>query len=394
MSKPLPWNVRLLAITSLLNDVASEIVAPLLPEFLTTVLGGNRTHLGLIDGVGDTVGSLLKLWSGGKSDQVGRRKSFIVFGYALAGLARPLMGLAFSPWHLITLRAVDRFGKGVRQAPRDALIAESTPREQHGRAFGFNRAMDHLGAAIGPLIAFGFLWLWPGELRWLFLLTLPPAVVIVTLLVFGLKEEAKPPKERQRFIWSLAPFPVSFRWYLLALLVFTLGNSSDSFLLVRAKELGVPTVWLPILWLVFHVAKSAGSMAGGRAVDWVGTRPLILAGWFVYAIVYLAFGLATQAWHAWLLFLAYAAFFSLTESAEKTLVAQLVGGERKGLAFGWFNLTIGVAALPANIVFGRVYDLYGPLAAFGMGAGLAAIAALLLAPIGGVRLAREDAPGG
>ena len=247
----------------------------------------------------ESTASLLKLWSGGRSDRAGRRKGFVVFGYALATIARPLIGLATVPWHLFAARVGDRIGKGMRTSPRDALIADSTEPGNRGRAFGFHRAMDHLGAAIGPLLASAFLLAWPGQLRALFLLTLVPGLVVVAVLVLGLREApaASPPKETLRL--TLAPFGRDFRLLLLALVVFTLGNASDAFLLVRAGELGVPTALLPILWCVFHVAKSGGSLIAGRAVDRLGPRPLILGGWGVYAVIYLAFALATEAWHVW-----------------------------------------------------------------------------------------------
>lgn len=374
----LPRNVKVLGGTSLLNDVASEMIFPLLPAFLLTALGGNRFYLGVIEGVADSLASLLKLWSGGRSDRAGRRKGFVLFGYSLAGLSRPLIGLVVAPWQLLAVRVADRIGKGVRAAPRDALIADSTDPSARGRAFGFHRAMDHLGAAIGPLLATGFLLVWPGELRTLFLLAIVPGVLVVVLLVVGLTEAppVTPPKEAVHL--SLAPFDRNFRLYLLALVVFTLGNSSDAFLLVRAAELGVPVVWLPVLWCVFHVAKSSGNLLLGGGVDRFGPRPFLYLGWGVYAAVYLAFGLATAAWEAWVLFLCYAVFYGLTEPAEKTLVAQLAGGERKGLAYGWFNFAVGVATLPASLLFGALYQWFGPLAAFGGGAGLALAAAALM----------------
>jgi MFS family permease len=384
---PLPRNVRLLGAISLLNDIASEMLAPLLPAFLIGVLGGSKSMLGLIDGVGESVASLLKLWSGGWSDRAGARKRFISFGYGVAVLARPLMALAGAPWHMFALRAIDRAGKGIRTSPRDALIVESTPKQQHGRAFGFHRAMDHLGAAIGPLVAFGFLWLFPDRLRWLFALSLVPGIPILIIIWLGLKEppgrgEGEASARQIAPSWSLNVFPSSFRRYLVALLIFTLGNSSDSFLLVRAEQLGVELRWLPILWFAFHVAKSLGNLVCGGWTDRFGPRPLIWAGWLIYAAVYLGFGLATAAWHAWALFLAYAAFYALTEPAEKALVARIVGPEHKGLAFGWFNFTIGLAVLPASLAFGWLYDRAGPLTAFSMGAGLAIVAAVLLLSVG------------
>jgi MFS family permease len=367
-----------LGLASLLNDTASEMIFPLLPSFLLTVLRGNLVYLGVIEGAADSVASLLKLWSGGRSDQAGRRKGFVLFGYSLAAVSRPLIGVIVAPWQLFVVRIGDRVGKGVRTSPRDALIADSTGPSIRGRAFGFHRAMDHLGAALGPLLAAGFLWLWAGHLRALFLLTVVPGLLVVGLLVFGLRETpaSEPAKEALRL--TLQPFDRNFRLYLVALVVFTLGNSSDAFLLVRAGELGVPTLLLPVLWCAFHVAKSSSNLLLGRAVDRFGPRPFLFLGWLLYAFVYLAFALATTAWQAWASFLAYALFYGLTEPAEKALVADLVGGERKGLAYGWYNCAVGIATLPASLIFGALYQVFGALAAFGWGAALALVAVVLL----------------
>lgn len=374
----LPRNVKVLGLASLLNDIASEMIFPLLPNFLLTVLLGNRFYLGLIEGTADSVSSILKLWSGGRSDQSRRRKGFVLFGYSLAAVTRPLIGVIVAPWQLLSLRVADRIGKGVRTSPRDALIADSTDPAIRGRAFGFHQAMDHLGAAIGPLLAAAFLWLWPGQLRTLFLWTLVPGLLVVVLLIFGLRETETSAGRREPLRLTLRPFDRNFRLYLLALVVFTLGNSSDAFLLVRAAELGVPTALLPILWCAFHVVKSSGNLLLGRAVDRFGPRPFLFLGWIVYAGIYLAFALATTAWEVWVFFLVYALFYGLTEPAEKTMVAILVGSERKGLAYGWYNFAIGIATLPASLIFGAIYQVYGALAAFGWGAALALVAVVLL----------------
>ena len=379
----LPWNVRILGLVSLLNDIASEMIFPLLPNFLLTTLGGSRFNLGVIEGAADSIASLLKLWSGGRSDQAGRRKGFVLFGYSLTAIARPLVGFIVAPWQLFPVRFADRIGKGIRTAPRDALIADSTAPSMRGRAFGFHRAMDHLGAAIGPLLAAGFLVLWPESLRTLFLLTIVPGILVLCLLMFGLRETPATEPPRERLHLTLQPFDHNFRRYLLALVVFTIGNSSDAFLLVRAGELGVPVAMLPILWCVFHIVKSSSNLLLGHAVDRFSPRPFIFFGWLVYGLVYLAFGLATTAWHAWACFLCYALFYGLTEPAEKTLVAVLAGNERKGLAYGWFNFAIGIATLPSSLIFGAIYQFGGPLLAFGWGALLAVIAALLLIGVAG-----------
>lgn len=376
----LPRTVRVLGVASLLNDVASEMIFPLLPMFIVEVLKGSRTSLGLIEGAAESVASLLKLAAGHWSDRVGRRRKFILLGYTIAAFLRPCIGLMTTTWQVGMARVADRFGKGIRTAPRDALIADVTPAEQRGRAFGFHRAMDHVGAAIGPLLAALFLHVWPNQLRVLFGLSLLPGLALLVLLWFGVREVAstkqRPASEPFRF--TLQPFDSRFRGFLVSLILFTLGNSSDAFLLVRAGELGVPTELLPVLWCVFHIVKSVGNWRLGGWVDRHGPRKMILLGWSWYAVVYLLFAMATQAWHAWACFLLYAAFYALTEPAEKTLVANLVSPVRRGLAFGWFNFAIGIATLPANLLFGFLYERAGGLTAFGTGAGLALAASAML----------------
>ncbi len=383
---PLPRNVKLLGWASFFNDIASEIIYPLMPHFLITVLGGNRFLLGVIEGVAESTGSLLKLWSGSWSDRAGSRKPFVVAGYSLAALVRPVIGLAAAPWHLFTVRIVDRIGKGVRTSPRDALIADCTEPDARGRAFGFQRALDHLGAAIGPLLAAAFLWMWPGELRLLFVLTIIPGLIVVGLLAFGLRETPVV-KQGKSEPFSLSSRPLSrrFRIYLTSVAIFTLGNSSDAFLLVRAGELGVATMWLPILWCVFHIIKSIGSRAIGLPIDKYGPNRMILLGWALYAGVYLGFGFATQTWHAWALFCGYGIVQALTEPAEKTMVADLSTAEHRGLAYGWFNFVVGIAALPASVLFGLLYQSHGPLIPFAVGAALALVASAVMLGVGNRR---------
>ena len=371
-------NVRLLGLASLANDIASEMIFPLVPTFLLTQVGGTTASLGAVEGVADTIASVVKLWAGGLSDRAGKRKIFVVAGYALAAVSRPLVAAASAPWHVLAVRSGDRFGKGIRSAPRDAMIADSTEPSQRGRAFGFTRAMDHLGAAIGPFLAFSFLWMWPGQLRWLFALTAIPGLAVVLAVWLGLREKPVVTHAAKELPSTLAPFDQNFRLYLAALVVFTLGNSSDSFLLVRVRELGIAAEMLPLVWCAFHIVKSAGSIVAGRAVDRFGARPLIFLGWVIYGLIYLAFAQASTAWEGWAFFMIYALFHALTEPAERTFVLTLVGEDRKGLAFGWFNLAIGIVALPANLAFGLIYEWYGGPAAFGWSTALAALAVGLL----------------
>jgi MFS family permease len=383
----LPANVKLLGAASLLNDIASEMIFPLMPTFLIEVLGGSKAYLGLIEGLADSVSSLLRLWSGAWSDSAGWRKGFVVFGYGLTALVRPLAGVATAPWHLFAVRISDRIGKGVRTSPRDALIADSTDPSIRGRAFGFHQAMDHLGAAVGPVLATLFLLRWPDQVRPLFLLTIVPGLAVVGLLVFGLREVPTKKQPHEELRLTMRPFDWRFRLYLFALVLFTLGNSSDAFVLVRAGELGVQETYLPLLWCAFHIVKSAANLMAGRASDLLGPRPVLIAGWALYAAAYLAFALAANAWQAWIIFLSYGFIYSLTEPASKALVGHLTPAERKGLAFGWFNFAVGIAALPSSLIFGWLYQQFGSFVAFGWGSTVAAIAAVLLLAV------RDHAPG-
>jgi MFS family permease len=373
-------NVVLLGLTSLLNDVSSEIIYPLLPAFLTTVLGGGPAMIGLIEGIAESTASLLKLVSGWISDRTRRRKGLVVGGYALAAVARPLIALAAAPWQVLVIRFGDRVGKGVRSAPRDALLAESSAPAAWGRAFGFHRAMDHLGAVIGPLLAFGLMSLFAGDYRAVFAVASIPGALAVAVVAFGVRERrphlvepTAPPVQPGQ------PVPVDLRRFLLVLFLFTLGNSTDAFLLLRAQEVGIPVAHLPLLWGVLHVVKSATSVPGGALSDRIGRRRVIIAGWALYAAVYLGFAAVGTAAQAWFLFALYGLFFGLTEGTEKALVADLVPANERGMAFGLYHLTVGLAALPASVVFGVLWYAYGSPVAFATGSALAAAAALLLA---------------
>lgn len=376
---PLPRTVRLLGWTSLLNDVASEMIFPLLPQFFRQVLGGSALLFGVMEGLADSTSSLLKLVAGGWSDRWGQRRGFVTLGYALAAWARPCAALVVAPWQMIAVRLTDRLGKGLRAAPRDALLTDATAPEDRGRAFGFHRSMDHLGAAIGPILATAFLWFFPEQLRWLFFMTLLPGVAVTALVWWGLPNQPRDgTAEEPRFDLRWAPLGGDLRRLLVALTIFALGNSSDGFLLLRAGELGVPLVWLPLLWFAFHVLKSAGNFLSGHWVHSLGARGMIFAGWTVYAITYLGFGWARSGFQVAALFALYALFYALTEPAEKTLVAQLAPESQRGLAFGWFHFVTGLAALPASMLLGFLLERFGAEVAFGSGAALAGAAALVL----------------
>lgn len=379
-SSRLPPSVKVVGWASFLNDTASEMIYPLLPHFLLTVLGGNRFWLGVIEGIADSVASLLKLWSGREADRQGRRKGLIIFGYGVPAVVRPLIAIVTAPWQLFLIRVTDRIGKGIRSSPRDALIADSTHVSARGQAFGFQRGMDNFGAAVGPMLAALFLWLRPEDIRTLFFLSIIPGGLVLVLLIVGLRKS-----DSRTEVDDPPPAPLTyshhFRIYLLALLVFTLGNSSDAFLLARADELGVVPLLLPLLWCLCHIAKSSGNILLGGVIDKIGSRLSLLIGWISFAVIFLAFGLIVETWHVWICFVGYGLVFGLIEPAERAMVAHLVGAQRKGLAFGWFNFAVGIATLPASIIFGALYQYGGALLAFGWGAALALISAALLMAI-------------
>jgi MFS family permease len=355
------------------------MIYPLVPLFLTTVLGASAGAVGVIEGVAESTAALLKLASGWISDHVAKRKPLVVFGYGLAGLVRPLIGLAQSVPQVAAIRITDRIGKGIRTSPRDALIADSVDSSIRGRAFGFHSASDNAGAVLGPLIGFAAL-RWAGvPLRTVFLLAAIPALlafVVVIGVVRDVPRAKAPAKEHGRGAGGLGG---RFWAYLAVVLVFTLGNSTDAFLLLRAAQLGVPVVLAPLLWALLNFVKSASGVPGGALSDRIGRKPLIVAGWAVYAAVYLMFGRATSAWQAWALFALYGIYFGLTEGVEKALVADLVPAARRGAAFGWYNLALGLGALPASIIFGAIWDRAGAPAAFAFGAALAGAAAIAIA---------------
>ena len=370
-------NVVILGLVSFFTDASSDMIYPLLPLFVTLTLGASAEMLGLIEGVAESTASLLKLFSGWLSDKLQKRKALAVAGYALASLSRPFMAMALIPWHVLFVRFIDRIGKGIRTAPRDALIADSTNVEFRGKAFGFHRAMDHAGAIVGPIFAMGVLFLAPNNYRLVFWLAVIPAVVSVIILIVGAKEITPEPASQAPLLTFRGIDP-NFRLYLGIVFLFALGNSSDAFLLLRAKDLGVSAVSIPIIWVVLHVVKALSSMPGGSLSDRIGRKKVIILGWIMYALVYAAFALSTSAWQAWGLFALYGVYFGLTEGVEKALVADLVKPEIRGLAYGVFNCAIGIGALPASIIMGVLWHRINPGVAFLFGASLALVASILL----------------
>jgi len=360
--KRIPRPVAALGAVSLLNDTSSEMVYPLLPLFLRS-LGAPPAFIGLVEGLAETTASLLKLFSGWLADRLGRHRSFAFWGYGIA---------------VLVLRFADRVGKGVRTAPRDALIAATTAPEQRGLAFGFHRAMDNLGAALGPALATLVLLFAPENYRLVFLLAAVPALVSLAVFAWGVPRIELPRvgAARHPLTGARKLLRGHFGGYLVCVLLFTLGNSSDAFLLMRAQDVGVPIALAPLLWMGLNLLRSACSVYGGWLADRYGRLLVLRWGWLCYALVYAGFGYATAVWHIAVLFGLYAVFYALTEGAERALVADFAPPDQRGQAYGLFHFVVGIAALPASVLFGWLWQRYGAPVAFLTSAGLALIAAL------------------
>lgn len=374
--KGLGPNVIALGFASFFTDFAAEMIVPLLAVFLTDSLKASRAALGLIEGLSESAASLLRVVSGWWSDKVRRRKPFILLGYGITSIARPLFGLAAAAWHVGAIRLLDRVGKGVRLSARDALIADSCEPWARGKAFGLQRALDHLGAMIAPLVAYLLLsggW----DVREIFLLTAIPAALVL-LVIGGFVRDIPFAGPAPKLRLSLAPFDANFRWFLLTVTVFTLANSSDQFILLRARDCGLEAKHLPLVWSGLCLVRMLVSLPAGIWSDRVDRRWVVLAGWIVYVLVYagLAFARTPAAFLA--LVGVYGLHHALSESVLRAVVADLVPSSHRGTAYGLFHFCAGMAYLPASFGFGLIAVTWGTGTAFLVGAGIAAVACLML----------------
>jgi MFS family permease len=427
----IPKIVIMLGIVSLFTDAATEMIYPLVPVYVAA-LGSGAILLGVIEGVAETTASMLKLISGIISDKIGKRRILVLIGYSISSIIRPLTGLVSSAWEIVFIRMFDRVGKGIRTAPRDALIASSVDKSIRGKAYGFERAMDHIGAVLGPALAIvTLLVLFIGfgmkdsllALRWTFILAVIPGILAVLTIFLFVKETSSSTPIGKPFVFSLSNFDTNFRNYLMVMILFTLGNSSDAFLLFRVEEaiqksgavvsvvnsiaplhtmvsnFGdeaaqsniINILFLPLVWAFFHIIKATFSTPLGALSDRIGRKIVINTGWGIYAFVYISFALLVflpaglQVIATFCLFAIYALFYAFTEGTEKAFVADLVPEERRGTAFGLFNFSIGLGALPASIIFGFLYSYfdkifpgYGGTIAFGFGGTIAILSMIFL----------------
>ncbi|MCX5725701.1 MAG: MFS transporter [Candidatus Saganbacteria bacterium] len=371
-------NVFFMGLTSLLADVSSEMIYPLLPVFLASVLGVSKGFIGLIEGVAESTASILKLFSGYLSDKINQRKPIVLWGYSLSAVSKPLLVLSQTGFGVLILRFFDRAGKGIRTAPRDALISDSSPGGEVGKSFGFHRAMDTVGAVLGPLLA--FLLLPAFGYRGIFLLSAIPAVASVAALAFFVTEkkrssEGKAPRINIELLKELSP---KFLLFVFIMTLFTIGNSSNVFLIIRAQGVGVPVILIPILYLFFNVVYSLFATPSGMLSDVIGRKKVIFFGLLLYSLTYFGFGFASNATHIWVLFAVYGIYYGLTEGTAGAFVSDLTPSSIRATAYGVYHMMVGLALLPASIILGVLWQMFGATVAFSFGGVLAGIAAILL----------------
>jgi len=380
LARSLPRTVVGLGVVSLFTDASSEAIFPLLPAFLTA-LGASNALIGLIEGAADLVASLLKYLTGLAADRRTRLKPLVLAGYGISTVLRPLVAFASSPWHVLSIRVGDRVGKGIRTSPRDALIASTTEASQRVRAFGFHRAMDHAGAALGTLFGAGLLFLLGAEhaaasieqMRTVFLwAALPGALAMIALV---LTPEPPRPAPVHTASGGLEALPPGLRRALLPIVLFAFANATDAFILVKLARLGASPIWAPLLWLALHVIKASTAASGWRVVGRFGKRNALALGWLVYAVTWSAVGLAETLPVLFLLAAVYGTSHGLVEGPERALIAELAASSGHGKAFGVYNLLVGIAALAASTLFGFVWDRFGDVAAFASSGAFALLAA-------------------
>jgi MFS family permease len=384
--------VWLLGWVSLATDSATEAIYPLLPFFLTRTLGAGAVSLGIVEGGAEAANSILKILSGRMADRAARKRPLVLFGYSVSSLARPFIAITTSWTQVFTVRVLDRVGKGVRGAPRDAMLAAWATPTTRGKVYGFHRAMDHAGAVLGPTLATVFLFFYPDHYRTLFALTIIPGAIAVALIVLVPEHASEPNEGRESGDRGVrlprddggaanVPLPRSFTVFMIVLSIFTLGNSADAFLLLRLTDVAGSVKFVRLMWAALHVIKATVSVVGGSWSDRVGRKTVIAIGWFVYAAVYAGFALSSALVPLLAWFLVYGFYFGFAEGTEKALVADLAPAARRGIAFGVYNSVQGIGALAASVVFGLIWKIYGASIAFGVGAALALAATALLALI-------------
>jgi len=385
-------NVFFTGLVSFFMDMSSEMIYPLVPIFLSSVLGVNKSVIGLIEGIAESTASLLKVFSGWFSDRIGKRKILLIVGYGISTLSRPIIALSTLWGHVLAFRFTDRFGKGIRGAPRDAIIAESTPHKDLGRSFGFHRGMDTLGAVIGPAIAFILLSLFTGNYRLVFWFSMIPGIIAVLVIIFFIKDRGQGSRvsvnsdsvTRENLTLKtdtdtnpLKKFDWRFKAFVAIATLFALGNSSDVFLILKATDTGIKETQIPIIYLCFNLVYALTAIPAGILSDRIGRKRIILAGFILFGFIYWGFAVASEQKHIWGLFLLYGIFMGLTEGIQKAYLGTIIPDKFRATGYGIFNTFTGLAIFPASVVAGWLWDKYGSHATFYYGSITAFLSAFL-----------------
>ena len=380
-------NAFVFGFVSMLNDFSSEITVRTLPLFLSNVLGVKTSIIGLIEGIADTTATLLKIFSGYISDKIGKRKKLVTIGFTLSSLSKPLLYFANSWLMVLIIRFMDRVGKGIRSSPKDALIAESSSKADRGKSFGFNRAADPMGAVLGLIMASALLYmtskgvglLTADTYRKLVLISTIPALGSVFLIVFFIKDINKPSSKNATMpSFNIREFDKSFISFLIILLIFTLGNSSDAFLLLKAQNSGMTVLNIFIMLAIFNFVTSVFSLISGKLSDKIGRSKLIITGWVVYSVIYLGFAFAQSTSHVFILYVLYGIYYGCTDGVAKAFIADIVPANKRGTAYGLYNGAIGIMAFPASFLAGLMWQYIGMSSTFIFGSVLAVLASFLM----------------
>jgi MFS family permease len=369
-------NILFTGLTSFLTDTSVKMIYSVMPMFLMSI-GASKASLGLIEGVAESTASLVKALSGFWSDKIGKNKPFMLVGYALSAVIMPLYAFVISPMQVLLLRFAERFGKGIRTAPRDSLIAASVTNNETGRSFGLQKAMDNSGAIAGPLLAFALLSLFPGEFRLIFMLAGIPAILGIFVIIFGIREVRKNKAELfQKF--RFRDFPKRYYLFLGIIFIFTLGNSTDALLLVKANEAGIKVAFIPLVYLITNTVAVIAAIPLGSLSDRVGKEKILVAGFLIYALVYFLFGRTSDTVAITLLFALYGLYSAATDGIQKAFVTDIVDKNKKGTGLGIYNAILGITLLPASIIAGVLYDRAGSAAPFYFGSSMAFLSFLLM----------------
>ena len=374
--------IFILGMVSLMTDLSSQMIVPILPLYLTSVLHVQVGTVGIIEGIAESTASVLKFFSGWISDRFGKRKWLMVGGYGLSNLIKPFFALSSTWGQILFIRFADRFGKGIRTSPRDAILADTTTKEERGKAFGFRRSMDTLGAALGPFVAYLILTLWNGSYKSVFWFSAIPGLIATLLLIFALKDKRNPIKTESngRLLPNISFKGLDSRFIRFTLIttLFTIGNFSDAFLILRAKDVGMAAEYIPLTYFAYNIVTSIFSTPFGMISDRIGRRPVLITGYVIFALIYLGFGLVNTVPGIWILFIFYGLYYATTEGIQKSYVADMVPEGGRGTALGTFNALTGIAALPASVLAGFLWQAFGSFTAFGVSSLLAIISALLM----------------